>query len=94
LPYDDDRFATILQAGVTSHHPRRAMNPAASQISSDQGDDDAAAVPQDGSMSTERRSVKAATAARTPLWVWLILALWMLLVPAFLLISLGPPPWR
>jgi len=45
-------------------------------------------------MSTERRKVEAAAAARTPLWVWLLLALWVLLVPAFLLISLGPPPWR
>jgi hypothetical protein len=44
-------------------------------------------------MSTQRPSVTAKT-ARTPLWVWLMLALWALLVPAFLLISLGPPPWR
>jgi len=30
----------------------------------------------------------------TPLWVWIVLGLWMLLLPAFLLVSLGPPAWR
>jgi len=43
-------------------------------------------------MSTQGRT--ETTTARTPLWVWLLLAFWVLLVPAFLLISLGPPPWR
>ena len=88
MPYDDDRLATILQAGVTAPHPRRAMNP----VSSDQGDAEAAAFVQDASMSTQGRT--ETTTARTPLWVWLLLAFWVLLVPAFLLISLGPPPWR
>jgi hypothetical protein len=29
-----------------------------------------------------------------PPWVFLIVALWSLMLPLFLLIALGPPAWR
>ena len=31
---------------------------------------------------------------RMPLWVMLIVGIWILMRPAFLLIALGPPAWR
>jgi hypothetical protein len=31
---------------------------------------------------------------RMPLWVMLVVGIWILMLPAFLLIALGPPAWR
>jgi hypothetical protein len=31
---------------------------------------------------------------RMPLWVMLVVGIWILMLPAFLLIAIGPPAWR
>jgi bacteriorhodopsin len=42
-------------------------------------------------MSEQQRvTAKAATNERTPAWVWVVLAIWSLMLVVFLLISFGP----
>jgi hypothetical protein len=42
-------------------------------------------------MSEQRRvTAQATTSERTPAWVWVVLALWSLMLVVFLLISFGP----
>jgi hypothetical protein len=44
-----------------------------------------------GTMSEQQRvTARAATSERTPAWVWVVLAIWSLMLVAFLLISFGP----
>ena len=45
-------------------------------------------------MSCPESMGRQACHMRTPFWVWLVVGIWILMLPAFLLIALGTPAWR